>query len=183
MNIAVRDVQPAHCTRTQHIELRLAKVDDAPQIAAMFGVWFPLSIWRDCLTYDQEKAAPWIARGIASGCVPMVLAIERSTKNFSDPNSDGNSIPELVGSISWHLDSRFTEPIGVLDEVFVLPRLQRSDLGRRLIHMAMHIAKAEGARVFNFPICSGMPAQRSLINMLTKHFGAEPVGVILRKVL
>jgi GNAT superfamily N-acetyltransferase len=169
MNIAVRDVESAaHCMRTQHIKLQLATARDAPRIAQMFGVWFPMSIWRDCLTYDATKAASWIARGIASGCVPFVLAL------------DGD---ELVGAISWHLDSRFTEPIGVLDEVFVLPRLQRSDLGRRLIHMAMHIAREEGARVFNFPVCSGMPAQQSLINMLTRHIGAEPVGVILRKVL
>ena len=65
----------------------------------------------------------------------------------------------------------------------MVPRLRRSDLGRRLIHYAMHISKAEGAKVFNFPVASGMPAQQSLINMLVRHVGAEPVGVILRKVL
>jgi hypothetical protein len=185
MNIAVRDVTPAHCTRTQHIELRLATVDDASAIAQLISAWFPMTIWQDCLSFDAVKAASFIARGIASGCQPFILALDRPTKNFRGPDSAGNTIQELnlVGCISWHLDARFTEPIGVLDEVFVVPRLRRSDLGRRLIGLAMHISKEEGAKVFNFPVASGMPEQVSLINMLTRHIGAEPVGVILRKVL
>jgi hypothetical protein len=184
MNIAVRDTRWAHCTRTQHIELRLATVDDVSAIAQLISAWFPMTIWKDCLSFDAVKAAPYIARGIASGCQPFILALDQPTKNFPGPDPAGNTIqPELVGCISWHLDARFTEPIGVLDEVFVVPRLRRSDLGRRLIMMAMHISREEGAKVFNFPVASGMPAQVSLINMLTRHIGAEPVGVILRKVL
>lgn len=182
MNIAVRDVTSAQCTRTQHIELRLATVDDAPVIARLIGAWFPMTTWKDCLTYDEAKAATFIERGIATRCEPFVLAF--GPQNFSDPSLDRNVFQALVGCISWHLDARLTtEPVGVLDEVFVVPRLRRSDLGRRLVMMALHIAKEEGARVMNFPIASGMPEQQSLINMLVRHFGAEPVGVILRKVL
>lgn len=186
MNIAVRDVRPAaYCTRTQHIELRVAKVDDAPSIVTLFGEWFLMTIWKDCLTFDPAQAITFVERGIKSGCQPFILAFEHPAKNFSNPDLNRNISQELnlVGCISWHLDARFTEPIGVLDEVFVIPRLRRSDLGRRLIHYAMYLSKAEGARVFNFPIASGMPAQQSLINMLVRHIGAEPVGVILRKVL
>ena len=183
MNIAARDIAPAaYCTRSQHIELRLARADDAEVIAELFGAWFPTSIWRDCLTYDPAKAASYIAKGITMGVEPFILAHEDPFKKFSATEPRRNGV--LVGCVSWHLDGRFTtKPIGVLDEVFVVPRLRRSDLGRRLVHLAMHIAKEEGAAVFNFPVCSGMPEQQSLINMLVNHIGAEPVGAILRKVL
>lgn len=165
----------------------MATEDDAPLIAQLFGVFFPMTVWRDCLAFDAAKAAHYIERGIANRTEPFILAFDHGSKNFSDTNLDVTKSlwrqPELVGCVSWHLDNRFTEPVGVLDEVFVLPRLRRSDLGRRLIMLAVHIARTEGAKVFNFPIASGMLAQASLINMLTRHVGAEPVGVILRKVL
>jgi hypothetical protein len=63
MNIAVRDVIPtSYCTRTQHIELRVAKADDAGRIAELFGEWFPASIWNDCLTFDQASGRSTYAR-------------------------------------------------------------------------------------------------------------------------
>lgn len=180
MNIAVRDTRPAQPAHTQRIELRLATEADAGAIAQLIGAWFPLTVWSDCLTYDADKAAHFIAQGIASWREPFLLAVERGSKNFSEPNLDGN----IVGIICWHLDARLTaEPVGVLDLVYVVPRLRRSDLGRRLIMQAIDYSKSQGAAVFNFPIASGMPAQRSLINMLVRHIGAEPVGVLLRKVL
>jgi hypothetical protein len=37
--------------------------------------------------------------------------------------------------------------------------------------------------VINFPIASGMPEQNSLMNMVGRHFGAVPIGMIFRKVL
>jgi hypothetical protein len=194
MNMAVRRVAPApYCTRTQHIELRLATVDDTPGIVRMIDDWFPMTIWKDCLTFDPAKAGMWIERGIRTGCEPFVLAVEAPGK-FPAADLDRNGVQEIgaqnqnnfapVGMISWHLDARLTtRPIAVLDEVFVIPRLRRSDLGRRLILQAMLISEAEGAAVMNFPVASGMPEQQSLINMLVKHIGAEPVGAILRKVL
>lgn len=186
MNMAVRNIRRAHCTRTQHIELRLADVDDAQRIAQLLGVFFAETIWPDCLTFDAARAAVCIERGIRNRTQPFILAFDRGPKKFEDANRYETGVLDqvpLVGCVSWHLDNRFTDPIGVLDEVFVVPRLRRSDLGRRLIMLAVHVGKAEGAKVFNFPVASGMKQQASLINLLTRHVGAEPVGVILRKVL
>jgi GNAT superfamily N-acetyltransferase len=146
----------------------MAAAADAEAIADLMAVWFPMSIWADCLTFDAARAVPVIRKGIEIGYQPFILA------------HDGDT---LVGMISWHLDQRYTEAIGVLDEVFVLPKLVRSDLGARLVWHAIDQAVKKGAGVFNFPLASGMPAQRSLTNMLVKRFNAEPVGLILRKVL
>jgi hypothetical protein len=56
-------------------------------------------------------------------------------------------------------------------------------LGRRLVGMAIDMARADGCKVMNFPICSGMKEQNSLMNMVGRHFGAEPIGMIFRKAL
>jgi N-acetylglutamate synthase-like GNAT family acetyltransferase len=159
--------QRAH-RHTAHIELRLALPDDTDSIADLFGEWFPMSVWKDCITYDRARAPTVIRRGIEHNYQPFILAHENGA---------------LVGLISWHLDTRYTDPIGVLDEVFVVPRLVRSDLGARLVFHSIDQAKKCGAKVYNFPLASGMRAQRSLTNMLMKRFHAEPIGVILRKVL
>ena len=88
---------------------------------------------------------------------------------------------EMVGVCSYHMFSVFSEPIAVMDETYTVSRYRRTDLGRRLIAMVIELARADGCKVINFPICSGLKEQNSLMNMVGRHFGAEPVGMIFSK--
>ena len=86
----------------------------------------------------------------------------------------------MVACISWHYDLQYTkEPIGVMDETFVLGPYRRTNLGRKMVALALHIAEGDNCRVFNFPLASGLPETKSYVNMLRK-FGGEICGVIVR---
>lgn len=164
MNIAARNLKSA----TPHIELRLATKDDVEKLVPFLAGFFARSRWAENLTFHTGKARDYLERAISSGFSPYVLAL------------DGE---ELVGCCSYHTYSVFTDPIAVMDETYVVPRLRRTDLGRRLVYLVIHLAKTDGCKVMNFPVASGMYEQRSLINMLVRHFGCEPMGLLLRKVL
>jgi len=143
-------------------------VSDIPQLLEVIKVFFASSRWSECLKLDDDGARNYLQRAISTGYSPYVLAL------------DGDRI---VGLISYHAEKGvYSEPLAVLDEVFVLPEYRASDIGRRLIWVAMQLAKDNGATVFHFPVASGMGVQRSLINLLKK-YGAEEIGVILRVVL
>ena len=164
MNVAVRRVSSI----TPGIEIRLATVDDVKKIVPFLGAFFARSRWAEQLTFKPESALKYLAHAITSGFAPYVLAF------------DGD---ELVGCCSYHIYNVFTEPIAVMDETYVVPRLRRTDLARRLVFLALECARADNCKIMNFPVSSGMPEQQGLINMLMKHFGCENMGVLLRKVL
>lgn len=146
----------------------MATVDDAANIAAFLGVFFARSRWAENLTYHEGKALAYLQRSIGTGYAPYVIAL------------DGD---ELVGVCSYHTYDVFTDPIAVMDETYVVPRLHRTDLGRRLVAMVLELAKADGCKIMNFPIASGMQEQNGLMNMVGRHFGAKYIGMIFRKVL
>jgi GNAT superfamily N-acetyltransferase len=148
--------------------VRLATFEDAAMIAEFLGEFFHLSRWAECLEYHQHKAQIYLARALANNFVVYLIALDQD---------------KMVGVCSYHVFDVFTNPMAVMDETYVIKRLQRTDLGRRLITTILALAKADGCAVINFPICSGMPEQNSLMNMVGKHFGADPVGMIFRKVL
>lgn len=154
--------------RTPHIELRLAKIEDAPRVASFLGMFFARSKWAETLTYHEGKALIYLQRVIGTGYAPYVIALD-----------DG----ELVGLCSYHTYDVFTDPIAVMDETYVVPRYRFTDLGRRLVALAIEMARGEGCKAINFPIASGMPEQNSLMNMVGRHFGAEYIGMIFRKAL
>ncbi|MHC2536989.1 GNAT family N-acetyltransferase [Bradyrhizobium diazoefficiens] len=164
MNIAARGLKSA----TPHIELRLATNDDVAKIVPFLAHFFGRSRWAENLAFNSARAQSYLSRAIPSGYAVYVLAL------------DGE---RLVGLCSYHMYNVFTDPVGVMDETYVVPELRRSDLGRRLVHLALHLAKGDGCKVMNFPVASGMYEQRSLINMLVRHFDCEPMGLLLRKVL
>jgi GNAT superfamily N-acetyltransferase len=121
------------------------------------------------MKFNRNSALSYLSWAIPNNYAPHALAY------------DGR---ELVGLCSYHLYTTYTDkPIAVMDETFVLPRLKRSDLGRRLVGLAIELARADGCAIMNFPIASGLPAQNSLMNMVGRHFGADLVGMIFRKVL
>jgi GNAT superfamily N-acetyltransferase len=168
MNINTRpsELRARRRTSTPHIELRLARKEDAVKIAPFLGAFFARSRWSETLTFHEGKALDYLERVIGSGYAPYVLAL------------DGD---ELVGVCSYHTYDVFTDPIAVMDETYALPRYRRTDLGRRLVGLAIEMARAEGCKAINFPIASGMPEQNSLMNMVGRHFGAEYIGMIFRK--
>lgn len=168
MNIAVQPPRVRRRTATPHIELRLAEVDDVVKLTAFLGDFFARSCWNRDLRFHSEKAARYLHGAVGSGFAPYITAW------------DGD---ELVGVCSYHTFDVFTDPIAVMDETYVVPKYHRTDLGRRLIALALELAKREGCKVMNFPIASGMREQNSLMNMVGRHFGADYVGTIFRKVL
>jgi GNAT superfamily N-acetyltransferase len=167
MNIAASNISNRRSS-TPHIEVRLARLEDTEKIVDFLGYFFSRSRWAECLTFQPPKALHYLQHAIPAGFAVYVIAL------------DGE---ELVGLCSYHIYSFFTDPCAVMDETYVLPRLRRTDLGRRLVFLTLHLAKGDGCKVMNFPIASGMREQRSMMNMVQRHFGAEPMGVIFRKVL
>jgi GNAT superfamily N-acetyltransferase len=167
MNIAAR-INSARKTATPHIEVRLGRTEDAPKVVDFVEMFFHATPWAQVVSFKRDGAMKWLTMAIGSGYAPHALAF------------DGE---ELVGMCSYHTFSTYTDPIAVMDETYVLPRLRRTDLGRRLIALAIELARADHCKVMNFPIASGMQAQNGLMNMVGRHFGAEPIGMIFRKVL
>jgi GNAT superfamily N-acetyltransferase len=168
MNIALRNPPKLRSTSSSHVELRLAKAGDAAMIARFLGEFFALSRWADNLSFHENKAVIYLTRVIGSGFAPYLLAMDGA---------------EMVGVCSYHTFDVFTDPIAVMDETYVVPKYKATDLGRRLVATVIDLARGDGCKVMNFPICSGMTAQNSLMNMIGRHFGAHPVGMIFRKLL
>jgi GNAT superfamily N-acetyltransferase len=168
MNIATHDLRSARRTSTPHIEVRLGQVTDVPRIADFLEMFFHLTPWSRVVRFKKDGALAYLTMAIGNGYAPHACAFDAE---------------ELVGICSYHVYSAYTDPIAVMDETYVLPRLKRTDLGRRLVSLAIDLARGDGCKVMNFPIASGLPAQNSLMNMVGRHFGAEPVGMIFRKVL
>jgi predicted N-acetyltransferase YhbS len=163
MNIAVRHVRRS--TDTSHIEIRRAGLEHVPRLARLFGEYFYETQWGQFLTFNEDKCIARLSQLVSQDYTPHLVALDAG---------------EIVGVISWHYDLQYTdEPIAVMDETFVLPQYRSSDLGRKLVGIALHIAAKHKAPVFNFPIASGLPSTATLVNMLKK-FGGEICGVIVR---
>ena len=168
MNMHVTPARKKRSVRTPHIELRPAGKEDAAEIAAFLGRFFERSCWSQHLTYSEDRARAYLEFALGTNYAIYVIARDAG---------------ELAGLCSYHTFGVFTEPMAVMDETYTDPKYRFTDLGRRLVAMAIEMARADGCKVMNFPICSGLPSQNSLMNMVGRHFGAEPVGMIFRKVL
>jgi hypothetical protein len=166
MNIVARDIRRSKID-TSHIEIRLATHDDVPELARLFGVFFAQSQWPHFLTFNQEKAELRLCELLARKTTPHLVAFDEG---------------KMVACISWHYDLQYTdEPIGVMDETFVLEPYRRTNLGIKMVALALHLARGDNCPVFNFPLASGLPETKSYVNMLRK-FGGEICGVIVRVV-
>jgi hypothetical protein len=169
MNMARHDLRNAKRTSTPHISVRVGTPADVGAIVDLLERFFCMTIWAQNMKFNRPGAEQYLSYAIPAGFAPHALAF------------DGD---ELVGLCSYHLYTAYTDkPIAVMDETFVTPRLKRTDLGRRLVGLAIDLARADGCAIMNFPIASGLPAQNSLMNMVGRHFGADYVGTIFRKVL
>jgi len=168
MNMLVTELaKPKRTVRTPHINIRLAEAPDAAPLARFLGTFFARSEWASCLEYHEGKSRLYLEHALNTKFAMYVIAL------------DGD---EIVGVCSYHVFDVFTDPLAVMDETYTTEKYQRTDLGRRLVAMVLELAKTvDGCKVMNFPICSGMKEQNSLMNMVGRHFGAKPVGMIFRK--
>lgn len=165
MNIALRHRVPID---TSHIEIRLLRQEDIPQAVELLHRFFHETPWADKLEFSRERTAMYMTNSTTKGTQPYLLAL------------DGD---KLVGLISWHFYNEACSPIAVMDETYVLPEYRKTTLPRKLVALALYMAKGEGgAAVMNFPLASGFKETKSFVNLLRK-FGAEVTGVIVTKVL
>lgn len=150
------------------IELRLATVDDVDDLVTLFATFFRESHYRPYLEFDPVRAAQYLRRAIGSGFSPHVVAVHDK---------------RLVGMIAYHIDTTFSkEPLAVMDEIYALEEYRATPVGRTLVATALDLAKGDGATCMHIPLTSGHKAMPSLVNLFRK-FGAEIIGVVLRKVL
>jgi GNAT superfamily N-acetyltransferase len=172
MNMAVTELKrPKRTVRTPHINIRVADPADATMIADFLGQFFARSIWTRYLNFHHERTRIYLAHALGTPFAMYAIALDTRDDN------------KLVGICSYHVYGVFSDPMAVMDETYTSQKYHRTDLGRRLVGMAIDMARADGCKVMNFPICSGMKEQNSLMNMVGRHFGAEPIGMIFRKAL
>lgn len=151
------------------IQLRLATVDDVDRLVTLFETFFAESSYPPAIEYDRERAKHYLTAAIKSGHEPHIIAPING---------------QIIGSISYVIDHQFSkQPFAVLGEVYALPEFRSSGLGRALVASAMDMAKhVDGATCMHIPITSGHKNVPTLVNLFKK-FGAEQIGVMMRKVL
>lgn len=150
------------------IELRLATVDDIDGLVLLFATFFRESHYQPHLQFDPVVCAKYLRAAIGSGFSPHIIALHQDA---------------IVGVISYHFDGSFTpQRLAVMDEVYALEEYRGTPVGRALVATALDLAKNDGAACIHIPLTSGHKAMPSLINLFKK-FGAEEIGVVMRKVL
>jgi GNAT superfamily N-acetyltransferase len=158
------DAQPDKPT----IELRLATVDDVDDLVLLFATFFRQSHYQPHLEFDPATCAKYLRKVITTGFSPHIVAIING---------------QLAGVISYHLDDSFSKhPLVVMDEVYALDEYRGTGIGRALVAACMDLARNDGATCMHIPLTSGHKAMPSLINLFKK-FGAEEIGIVMRKVL
>jgi GNAT superfamily N-acetyltransferase len=151
------------------IELRLATLNDIEQI-----VMLAMTLLRESPTYnklfpcDPAATAKHLRLAIGTGFAPYIVAVHEG---------------RIIGTISVSQDDSFSDgKCTVMGDMFVYREFRKTFVGRALMMAAMDMAKRSGAVAMHIPIAGGHEAVPTLVNMLKK-FGAEEIGVIMRKVL
>jgi predicted N-acetyltransferase YhbS len=135
----------------------------------LFEAFFAESGYAPAIEYDRDRAKTYLTQAISSGHEPHIIAPING---------------QIVGSISYVIDHQFSkEPFAVLGEVYALPEFRSTGIGRALVASAMDLAKhVDHATCMHIPITSGHKSVPTLVNLFKK-FGAETIGVMMRKVL
>ena len=150
------------------IDLRLATVDDVDQLVLLFATFFRESHYRPHLQFDPSVCAKYLRTAIGSGFAPHIIAVHDD---------------KIVGVISYHIDESFSaKPLIVMDEVYALDEYRGTGIGRALVGACLDLAKNDGGVCIHIPLTSGHESMPTLINLFKK-FGAEQIGVVMRKVL
>ena len=139
-------------------EFRAAVPGDIDALIGLYTIFFAESGYGERgLTFDPKGAWVWLFNGISTGNLPHLVAIVRSSG-------------ELIGAVSYLLDSRYTtEPIAHLNQIYVRKQWRRSAVGRVLATLALEVARADGAVCFDALLDAGMERETaSLRNMFLK---------------
>jgi GNAT superfamily N-acetyltransferase len=151
------------------VELRMATVDDVPQLVDLFDRFFHESQYATHLEYSRDNAAQYLKDVVGTGRSPHILAVLDGT---------------IIGELSYHIDRSFlVEPMAILDEFYVIPEFAGSPVGRALVAAAMDICRdVEKAKCFHLVLSSGHKRSKTLVNLFKK-FGAQEIGTVMNKVL
>jgi GNAT superfamily N-acetyltransferase len=151
------------------IEVRLATLDDVEQL-----VMLAMTLLRESPTYnalfpyDPAATRKHMQLAIRTQCMPYIVAVH-----------DGR----IVGTISYTMDDSFSDSkCAVMGDLFAYREYRFTPVGRTLVTALFDLVKHRGAVAIHMPIAGGHEAMPTLKNMLKK-FGAEDIGVIMRKVL
>jgi GNAT superfamily N-acetyltransferase len=133
-----------------------------------------MTLLRESPTYlklfqcDPAATTKYLRAAISTGVCPHIVAVH-----------DGR----IIGVISYSLDGSFSNyKCAVMGELFVYEEFRGTPAARALVFTAFDLANANGAKAMHIPIAGGHKAVPTLKNLLRK-FGAEEIGVIMRKVL
>jgi GNAT superfamily N-acetyltransferase len=160
----------AHINGTRPVlELRMATVDDVPQLVDLFDRFFHESQYATHLQYSRDNATQYLSHVIATGMSPHIVAVLGGA---------------IIGELSYHIDRSFlVEPMAILDEFYVIPEFAGSPVGRALVAAAMDICRdVEKAKCFHLVLSSGHKRSKTLVNLFKK-FGAQEIGTVMNKVL
>jgi len=149
------------------IMLRMATLDDVPQLVDLFDRFFQETQYASHLEYSRENSRRYLEHVVGTGMSPHILAVLDGT---------------VVGVLSYHMDRSFcTQPLAILDEVYVIPEFAATPIGRALVSAAMDICRdVEGANCFHAVLSSGHKRAKTLVNLFKK-FGAQEIGTVVRK--
>jgi GNAT superfamily N-acetyltransferase len=150
------------------IALRMATVEDVPQLVDLFDRFFHESQYASHLEYSRENSRRYLEQAIGTGMSPHILAV-----------LDG----AIIGELSYHIDRSFlVEPMAILNEFYVIPEFAGTPVGRALVAAAMDICRdVEKAKCFHLVLSSGHKRARTLVNLFKK-FGAQEIGIVMNKV-
>ena len=147
------------------LEFRLASEADVDALVSIGAEFFAESSYPSFgLEFSPHALANYLYHVLSNYLSPHVLA---------EVNG------ELVGFISWTMDSTFSDkPAAILQQIFVRNEFRRSNIGRLLMAYAREAARNDGAACFIAPINSGHENTKSLHNMLRKS-GLRESGYIM----
>lgn len=145
----------------------MANVSDVEQLVELFATFFAEAQYKSCLEFKPEISTRFLTTAIKTGFAPYIVAEHNG---------------RIIGTISYHIDDSFTDKLAVLGEVFVVREYRGTPVGRALVSAAMSLAKGDGADCMHIPLTSGHERMPTLVNLFKK-FGAEEIGVVMRKVL
>ncbi len=160
------------------VDFALAEPTDVAELTSLFGRFFEEAGYKSRgIVFSPEKAKLWLARVIAYGACPHIIA--RAHDDDSEIIGDG----PIIGVTSYSLDDSFCfAPVAVLGTLYVVPGHRRSAVGRILVAVATEAAKGDGACAFHAPLASGMAEMKSLTNLFLKA-GFDEIGTILGRSL
>jgi GNAT superfamily N-acetyltransferase len=146
--------------------LRWAEPGDVDALLELYTLFFLESGYTGAIELDLEKAREYLTRAMAAGHCYIIAKVG----------------DEIAGMMCFEIDDNYTKkPIAVMGEIYAREKYRGTGLGRALVISAFTAAQAAGATCMHIPITSQHKNVPTLVNLFKK-YGAEEIGVIMRKV-